>query len=118
MFLLQWNCNGILSHFNELKTIIYKHNPAVVCIQESHLLPSKKFSFRGYQIFRKDYTLGMKACGGTLTMVQNNIPVSQISLNTYLQANAVTIKIPEFSNNKITICNMYIPLTKHPPFKI
>src|SRR6266576_1187985 len=109
-FLIQWNCNGIYSHYNELKLLSTKNSPKIICIQETHFRHHHSFSFRGYKTYRYDFTGRNRPCGGVAILIQNNIPVSPLPLILdNLQANAVTIKTPEFHYSPVTVCNIYIP---------
>ena len=65
------NVNGIRSSLVELKEFIYSFNPAIICINETHLKPDKSFKFHRYQIFRKDRAIEKK--GGLLILVRNGI---------------------------------------------
>ncbi|KAI5735926.1 hypothetical protein M8J77_024290 [Diaphorina citri] len=107
---LQWNINGIYSHFNELKCLIRKFSPLVICIQETHLAPDKEPKLRGFELYRSDYTGGRIACGGVCIYVHDSCFSKQVQINTNLQCVAAQVKLPHFSQ-PISICNIYTPNT-------
>ena len=49
--------------------------------------------------------IGGRACGGVSVMVRDDIPSSECTLNTSLQAKTVTIS----TSKTITICSLYLP---------
>ncbi|KAG5889097.1 hypothetical protein JTB14_002125 [Gonioctena quinquepunctata] len=79
--------------------------PFCICLQESHLKPNDNFTLRGYKSFRKDVIPNLRARGGVITFVKDNLQVEEVLLLTNLQAVAVKIKHPY----KMTICNLYLP---------
>ena len=110
MLILQWNINGIYSHFGELKTLIAKYDPEIIALQETHLRPNHKIKIQNYEIFRYDYLGGEIACGGTAILVKNNIVSSPSNLSIgNLQAIAVKIDTPNLSLKTFSICSIYIP---------
>ncbi len=63
---LSWNLNGLRAHSEELRLIISRHKPFIVCLQETHLLPLHPLSLRGFNIYRFDQDDGLRAHGGSL----------------------------------------------------
>lgn len=106
-FILQWNPNGILNKQEELKLIIKELHPLIILIQESHLKPSDKLNIKNYKSCRCDFTENLRASGGVLTLIHENILADEINLASNLQL--VTIKIQSNILPQITICNLYIP---------
>ena len=51
------------------------------------------------------HDIGDRACGGVSVLVRDGIPSSECTLNTSLQAKAVTIS----TSKTITICSLYLP---------
>ncbi|KAF4520292.1 hypothetical protein B566_EDAN004351, partial [Ephemera danica] len=60
---------------------------------------------RNFTIYRKDYTEANIACGGVAILASDNWHHEEVTINTTLQAVAMTIYNP----NKICICNVYLP---------
>ena len=110
MFLIQWNLNGVNSHYGELKTLITKYRPEIIALQETHLRPSHSYNLKNYKVYRHDFLGGDRACGGVAILIKNTITSTQINLTSgNLQVIAVSISnaSPYFKN--LTICNIYIP---------
>ena len=49
--------------------------------------------------------IGGRACGGVSVLVRDGIPSSECTLNTSLQAKAVTIS----TSKTLTVCSLYLP---------
>jgi len=79
LWILQWNCNGIVAHQNELKKHIAENRNKydIICLQETHLKPDKKISVAGYNVVRRDRVDGSK--GGVITLVKEYLNYTQLS---------------------------------------
>ena len=104
--LLQWNCRGVRSSFQDLQSLIYQHFPAVLCLQETKLAPGASFHINNYITFRKDLPSDTIAHGGVLLAVHRSIPAKQIVLVTDLQAVAARVR---FNRRYVTLCTVYLP---------
>ncbi|GBM51124.1 hypothetical protein AVEN_237257-1, partial [Araneus ventricosus] len=89
---------------SDLKDILISYQPACVALQETHLKPENSFRLHGYTVFRKDHPAN-RASGGVALLLSNNIPSSQLTLNTPFQAIAAQI----FTHKLITVCSLYLP---------
>lgn len=108
-FILQWNCNGIYSHIEELKLLIAQHKPYIICIQETHLKPIKNFNLSGYTIYRCDGELIHRARGGVLVCVANQIHSEELIIrNCDLEMLCIKVHYPM----KFNLCNFYCPPDK------
>lgn len=105
MTYVQWNCNGIRLHFNDLKIIINETEPIGIFLQETHLRPVDNFSLRGFEIYRTDGPIRERACGGVMTAIASKILSENIPINTNLQAVATRVH----TDPSISICNIYLP---------
>ena len=77
----------------------------VCCIQET-MLTKDDFIIRGFNcIHLTCRDIGGRACGGVSVLVRDGIPSSECTLNTSLQAKAVTIS----TSKTITVCSLYLP---------
>ncbi|KAG5873327.1 hypothetical protein JTB14_005307 [Gonioctena quinquepunctata] len=103
--IIQWNCNGCIFHNGELKLLLSEIDPICVALQETHFKLNHPYSFRGYNIFRKDINHVIRAKGGVALLIRKDIPHSPLVLNTVLQAVAVRILAPI----NINICSLYLP---------
>jgi len=51
LWILQWNCNGIVAHQDKLRKKTENRNKYdIICLQETHLKPDKNFSVAGYNV--------------------------------------------------------------------
>jgi exonuclease III len=103
--IIQWNCRGLKPNFNELRIMADNHNPIVFCLQET-FLNSVNFNIRGFNSYHHLSTdIGGRACGGVSVLVKEGIPHSEVTINTPLQAKAVTVSAAEV----MTVCSLYLP---------
>src|SRR5215469_17691748 len=84
---LQWNCCGFISNFEELKLLIREYNPACICLQElilgvnyPFLLPSTSY------ISYISHHRGNNGRGGAGLLVRNSIHFYSNLLQTQLHA--------------------------------
>ena len=108
--ILQWNAEGIYNKKLPFAERLNQEQIDVACVQETHLNPIHRFTIRGYQTFRMDREGRHK--GGVLILVKNNIPASEIQINTNQQAEIHGINAT-VNNTKITIYNLYCPQDKN-----
>ena len=74
------------------------------------MLTKDDFIIRGFNcIHLTSRDIGGRACGGVSVLVRDGIPSSECTLNTSLQAKAVTIS----TSKTITICSLYLPPSKN-----
>ncbi|VEN48168.1 unnamed protein product [Callosobruchus maculatus] len=92
--LIQWNCNGLVLHYCELKLLISKHKPMCICLQETHLRHDRPYSLRGYNVIRKEVLSGERAHGGVAIILRDDVQFEALPINTDLQVVAVKIKAP------------------------
>ena len=88
---IQWNCRGLRTNFDELSLLIVKHNPLAVCLQETFLKDTDNITIRGYNLYHKCQETENTASGGVSILVNENIRQSIVTLNTNLQAVAVKV---------------------------
>lgn len=105
MSLLQWNCNGLKTHFNDLKILIRNVNPFCIALQETNLLNSENRTLKNFKIYRKDSPNPNHGHHGVLLAVQESVYSEPISINTHLQAVAAKIHL-KFT---FSVCNIYLP---------
>ena len=103
---IQWNCRGLRSNFEEMKGLIADYKPHVGCLQETFLKYSDNLSCRGFNIYNVTSTaVDGRPIGGSSVLVKKGIPHEPLTLNTTLQAVAVSVSI----HRTFTICSIYIP---------
>ena len=103
--ILQWNCRGLSANFEELNSLISRHSPKVICLQETYLKDTN-FSIPHYISYNKISHNSSRASGGSSIFVRNDIPHRPFNPgNSNLQ---ISCCIATFSS-PVTICNIYIP---------
>ncbi|XP_073979064.1 uncharacterized protein [Rhodnius prolixus] len=105
MSIIQWNINGFQIHQEDLRILIHRKSPALICLQETHLRPDQSLQIKHYKTYRKDYLHGQRACGGVAILVREDIICEPASIVSPYQICAVKIAIP----NQITVCCIYLP---------
>ena len=103
--ILQWNCRSIKANFEELTLLINEQKPVAVCLQETFLKDSDKFTLKYHSCYLKNCFDNDKASGGVAVIVSNSVPHHVLKLETTLQAVAVNISL----NKTITLCSIYLP---------
>ena len=99
------HCRGLRANFTDFRLLCDNYNPSVCCLQET-MLTKDDFIIRGFNcIHLTSRDIGGRACGGVSVLVRDGIPSSECTLNTSLQAKAVTIS----TSKTITICSLYLP---------
>ena len=80
---LSWNCNGISGNRHHLESLLLRHNPHILALTETKLVPemTDKEICNGYTLFRYDRTFGIGRGGRVLIGVADstNIKVSNVS---------------------------------------
>ena len=103
--IIQWNCRGLRANFTDFRLLCDKYNPIISCLQETMLIKDD-FIIPGFNcIHLTSRDIGGRACGGVSVLSRDGIPSSEWTLNTSLQAKAVTIP----TSKTITICSLYLP---------
>ena len=105
--IIHWNCQGLRARREEIKLLLTKYNPIVLCLQETRLTPDidSRQTFRGYQTYYKSNPSNQ---GGVGLLIKNSAIHSCLDLDTVLEAKAARVTI----NNKCySICSLYIPPT-------
>ena len=99
---LQWNINGLWSRLPRIQYLLNEHQPKILAFQE-HKLSNINFNiFRGFNIY--SFCRPVAGGGGVCIGVYNNIPSTQIPLQTNLEAVACKIY---FKNFNLHLCNVY-----------
>lgn len=103
--ILQWNINGFTPQFEYLQLLMNRHNPAIVCIQETNFKDDYVAPLRGYTHYNKNRENYLHASGGVTTYVKENLPQRLIPLTTNIEAIAISALLPI----TLCICNLYVP---------
>ena len=110
---MQWNCNGLRAHVNELKNFLASPQADVdiLCLEETFLKKGNRITLPGYHIIRKDREDTTK--GGLMIAVResiNYVVLEDIATHSYEQ-HGVKIKT---KNGNIFIINGYSSPDKTP----
>ena len=101
--IVQWNCQGLFPKWEELACLAADHHPACLALQET-LLGSRQLPFfRQYNGFHSK--VSAESPHGSALYVRNDVPSVPLTLDTALQAVAVSI----FLGRNYTVCSVYLP---------
>ena len=76
--ILQWNCRSVKANFEELNLLINEKKSVAICLQETFLKDSDKFSLKYHSCSFKNFSGNDKASGGVAIIVNNNVPHHQL----------------------------------------
>ena len=107
--IIQWNCRGLKSKYNQILLLLSLLNPSVFCLQETFLKPDDQLNIRDFNTYNYIYSEGQRPSGGSSILVHSSCPQREIKLVTNLQAVAVSVTL----DKEITICSVYIPPNFH-----
>ncbi|GFW03292.1 probable RNA-directed DNA polymerase from transposon X-element [Trichonephila clavipes] len=102
---ISWNCRGLRTRLDDLKSIISTYQPACVALQETFLKSTMTMQVRGYNCVRRDVDGDTSPTGGVCLFTSNLYPSTVVTLHTSLQAVAVRIHI----HSLVTVCCVYLP---------
>ena len=103
--IIQWNCRGLKTKFEEICVLQQEENPSVFCLQETFLKTVDNISLKSFNSYHHIHTDCQKPSGGSSIFVKSSCPQRKINLNTELQAIAISVTL----DREITICSVYIP---------
>ena len=99
MSIVQWNCRGISSSNEQLKTLLKDSGAKVICLQETKIADKPYNPGLNYVFHRSPPHPGEKAQGGTGFIIHKSVKSRYINIHTALQACAIEIHV----NKKITL---------------
>ena len=100
---LQWNINGVNTHYEDLKVLVQDHEPKIFALQETL---RSSFSFAGYTIYHKRENTNAR---GVSLMIDDSLVSSEVVLQTNLEAIAARVTV---CNKAYTFCNLYLSPSK------
>ena len=106
--ILQWNCRSIKANSEELNLLINEKKPVAVCLQETFLIDTDKFTLKYHSSYFKNFSGNDRASGGVAVIVNNSAPHHSVKLNTTFQAVVVSIS----PNKTVTLCSIYLLVRK------
>ena len=102
--IIQGNCRGLKTKFDEIYLLQQKENQSIFCLQETFLKPEDKISLKGFNLYHHINTDCQRPSGRSSIFLKSSCPQRKINLNTELQAVAVSVTL----DREITICSIYI----------
>ena len=84
MAILQWNCRGFSSNFNELGLLAQFFNPQVICLQETHFKQTENYTMRHFTFYNVFSPDPERAMGSASILVRQDVIHSQVPLTTNL----------------------------------
>ena len=106
--IIQWNCRGLRSNYNEILLLLSLLSPSFFCLQETFLKTDDQLNIRDFNMYNYIYLECQRPSGGSSILVHSSCPQREIKLVANLQAVAVSVTL----DKEITICSVYI----HPNF--
>ena len=103
--IIQWNCRGLKSNYNEILLLLSLLSPSVFCLQETFLKTDDQLNIRDFITYNYIYSEGQRPSGGSSILVHSSCSQREIKIVTNLQAVAVSVTL----DKEITICSVYIP---------
>jgi len=103
--LIQWNLNGFHKKYNELQLLIQKHNPKILCLQETNFKDNSIGNIPAYIGYHKNRINAIRSSGGVAVYISDTLYSTKLNLITNLEAIAIKIHGKEI----ITVCNIYLP---------
>ena len=101
---IQWNCRGLLTNLDDIEYLLQEHQPAALCIQETHLNPTQTNFLRNFNVFRNDRHSASISSGGVAVVVPRLSACTLIPLKTPLEAVAVRLLV----HKAISVCSLYL----------
>jgi endonuclease/exonuclease/phosphatase family metal-dependent hydrolase len=101
--IMQWNMNGFWNKYENLKILMEKWTPKIICLQETRLKPKKNPKIKGYNGYY-DSKDANHAQHGTCILVKNDVKSEDVLVMTELNAVAARISLEV----EITVCSLYI----------
>ncbi|GFU64638.1 putative RNA-directed DNA polymerase from transposon X-element [Trichonephila clavipes] len=102
---ISWNCRGLRTRLDDLKSLLSTYKPACVALQETFLISPMTLQVRGYNCVRRDVDGDTSPNGGACLFTSHLYPSNVITLHTSLQAAAVRIHV----HSLVTVCCVYLP---------
>jgi hypothetical protein len=103
--ILQWNLNGFFKKQEELELIIQKHDPQIICLQETNFKDNYTTHLKNYVRYSKNRRIADRASGRVTIYSKSNISTKELKINSNLKTLAVSIQ----HNETFTLCNIYLP---------
>ena len=103
MDFLQWNLRGLRANCRDLEILTKQFTPSVIALQETLLLPDKKYDLNNYTCISKPASAGLSKRGVSL-FIQNSVLYHEIPLQCDLEAVAARVSL----GKAVTVCSLYL----------
>ena len=80
--IIQWNCRGLKTNYEETLLLLQDYKPAALCLQETHLKETDNISIKNYTAFHTFSANNERAAGGVSIYINNNAPYSHVPFST------------------------------------
>lgn len=109
VFLLQWNCRGLIHNWHEISAYLSTIHPQIIAMQETWLLPDDQYnvSLSGYNIYRDDYLGTGRRRGGVVIYISTDIP--QVEVPSPSNGINTVICTVQVGHQPLDIINVYFP---------
>ncbi|PHT96334.1 hypothetical protein BC332_34740 [Capsicum chinense] len=107
--IVAFNCNGLLSHANEIEAYVRREKIDILLLNETHLTSQMYYRLRGYEFYRTDSPLGNSWGGAGLLIrsgVSHYLDDTKSLATKKLQTVGVTLPT---KNGEIHIASIYSP---------
>ena len=108
--IIQWNCRGLKSNYNEILLLLSLLNPSIFCLQGTFLKTNDNIDIKGFKSYNYIHSEGQRPSGGSSIFVKSCLPQREIKIKTQLQAVAVSVTL----DKETTICSVYIHPLRFP----
>ena len=78
--IIQWNCRGLKSNYNEILLLLSLLNPSVFCLQEIFLKTDDQLNIRDFNTYNYIYSEGQRPSGGSSILDHSSCPQREIKL--------------------------------------
>lgn len=105
--IIQWNCNGYYTRFEDFKLLQKNYDPLAFLIQETHFRQNQNVALKGYNVFSAaaQSLPGSKAHGGAAIFLRDHLQAVSISLPQFsFQVVAIRTTLAQ----PITLCSVYM----------
>ena len=101
--IIQWNIQGVRNKKQEILQLLNNMKADIIALQETKIPSRFLHRIPNYTVASKEGTTNRQNHGGVATYIHQDIPFTEINLNTPLQAVATTVHL----KTQMTICNIY-----------
>lgn len=102
--IIHWNCRGLFSNLEDLRSLLTKYSPTCVLLQETMIGNYQLFPPTGYEVYTSSAAGRPVPGDGLAVLIRNGHQRLEIALQTELQAQAFRMRLTK----QYTVCNLYL----------